>query len=423
MRQKVLRRLLLAFLLCICLKANALEYESYACAFSSNFFELNKLSNKSFDPTENTKQFQRICIQLLKSNFQVSSPKDISKAVENLKNSGDNAIFQNALKLFEANKGKSALDIIKKQCLSVEDASTLFFAETMKDKLRVKDLSAWDNGRIIELYRCAVGAGYIKQEEALTAVKPAVDFLAATYISWDDYFAHYFAGKQLTALYDGRYSSVLEGAKQAYAATKGKINYGEVPLQNPKNISEKAGILLELAYEPSPSGNQWESVQKLVKSKKILDSRDLTAVQNIKKKFPDVPCIEFLEVEIQFRQKAYRKTLNLCSHLAELIDAAPKDSALFQQIQLTYAKAALKVSKPAIAEKALAKLPESAAKTGEFLETEGRLFAELCGTSSDYDKNEEYKKLANESFKAAEKTGHRLPQDIKDWMKVNGVRS
>ena len=251
MKQKVLRRLLLAFLLCTCLKASALEYESYACAFSSNFFELNKLSNKSFDPTDNAKQFQRICIQLLKSNFQVSSPKDISKAVENLKNDGDNAIFQHAVKLFEANKGKSALDIIKKQCLSVEDASTLFFAETMKDKLRVKDLSAWDNGRIIELYRCAVGAGYIKQEEALLAVKPAVDFLTATYISWDDYFAHYFAGKQMSSLYEGKYSSAFEASKQAYMLSKGKINYGEVPLKNPKNLQSSANTIVDLTYEPS----------------------------------------------------------------------------------------------------------------------------------------------------------------------------
>ncbi len=423
MKQKVKHWLLYALIFCICFQANALEYESYACAFSSNFFELNKLSHTNFDPTDNTKQLQRICIQLLKSNFQVSSPKDIAKSVENLKNNGSNAVFQTAVKLFESNKGKSPLEIIKSRCLSVEDASTLFFAETMQPKLRVKDLSAWDSGRIIELYRCAVGAGYIKKEAALLELKPVIDSLVVTYISWDDYFAHYFAGKQLNSLYDGKYSSVLEGARQAYNATKGKINYGEVPLQNSKNIPDKAGIILELAYEPSPSGNQWESVQKLVKSKKILDNRDLTSVQNLKKKFPDVPCIEFLEVEIQFRQRAYRKTVNLCSHLAEITDNAPKDSPLFQQIQLTYAKAAIKVSKPAIAEKALAKLPESASKTGEFLETEGRLFAELCGTASDYDKNEEYKKLANESFKAAEKTGHRLPQDIKDWMKVNGVRS
>ena len=99
------------------------------------------------------------------------------------------------------------------------------------------------------------------------------------------------------------------------------------------------------------------------------------------------------------------------------------DPPLFQQIQLTYAKSAIKISKPAAAEKALEKLPESFTKTGEFLETEGRLFVELCGTSSDYDKNEDYKKRAHESFKAAEKAGIRLPQDIKDWMRLNGVRS
>ena len=403
--------------------ANALDYEKYACAFSSNFFELNKLSHKTFDPTNNTKQLQRTCIQLLKSNFQVSSPKDITKAVENLKNSGDNAAFQAAVKLFETNKGKSTLDIIKSQCMQVKDASTLFFAETMKDKLRVKDLSAWDNGRIIELYRCAVGAGYIKQEEAVLAIKPVIDFLISTYFSWDDYFAHYFVGRQLCSLYDGKYSSALATGRQTYNLTKGKINYGEVPLKNGKNASSSASIILDLAYEPSPSGNQWESVQKLISSKKVLDSRDLTSVQNIQKKFPDVPCIEYLEVEIQFRQKAYRKAFNLCTHLTELTEKAPADSQLFQQIQLTYAKSAIKISKPAAAEKALAKMPESAAKNGEFLETEGRLFVELCGTSSDYDKNEEYKKLANESFKAAEKTGYRLPQDIKDWMRLNGVRS
>ncbi len=423
MKQKVRHWLLLALLMHTCFFAAAIDYESYACAFSSNFFELHKLTHASFNPAENAKQLQRTCIQLLRSNFQVSSPKDITKAAENLKNNGDNAAFQTAVKLFETNKGKSTLDIIKSQCLPVKDASTLFFAETMKDKLRIKDLSAWDNGRIIELYRCAVGAGYISQENAVEAIKPVIDYLYSTYTSWDDYFAHYFAGKQMSALYEGKYASALEAGKQAYNITKGKINYGEVPLKNEKNTATGAGIILDLTYEPSPSGNQWESVQKLVSSKKTLDNRDLTSVQNLQKKFPDVPCIECLAVEIQFRQRAYRKAFNLGTHLAELTAGAPSDSPLFQQIQLTYAKSAIKISKPAAAEKALEKLPESFTKTGEFLETEGRLFVELCGTSSDYDKNEDYKKRAHESFKAAEKAGIRLPQDIKDWMRLNGVRS
>ena len=403
--------------------ANALDYEKYACAFSSNFFEQHKLTHTSFNPAENAKQIQRTCIQLLKSNFHVSSPKDIAKAAEDLKNSGDNAAFQTAVKLFETNKGKSTLEIIKTQCLTVQDASTLFFAETMRDKLRTRDLSAWDNGRIIELYRCAVGAGYISQENAIEAIKPVIDFLISTYFSWDDYFAHYFAGKQMSSLYEGKYSSAFEASKQAYMLSKGKINYGEVPLKNPKNLQSSANTIVDLAYEPSPSGNQWESVQKLVSSKKTLDNRDLLSVQNIQKKFPEVPCIDYLEVEIQFRQKAYRKAFNLNTHLAEITTKAPADSPLFQQIQLTYAKSAIMISKPAVAEKVLAKLPESASKTGEFLETEGRLFVELYGTSSDYDKNEEYKKHAAESFKAAEKTGHRLPQDVKNWMKLNGVSS
>lgn len=423
MKQKVRRLFLLAFFMNILCALNALEYEKYSMAFSSIFFELNKLPQENFNPSENAKQFQRTCIQLLKSNFKVYSPKDINKSVENLKNNGDNSVFQAALKLFESNTGKSTLDIIKSQCLSVEDASTLFFVETMKDKMRIKDLSAWDKGRIIELYRCAVGAGYIKQEEAVNAIKPVIDSLMETYIDWDDFIAHYLAGKQLSSLYDGKYSSVFERSRQAYTQTKAKINYGEVPLKNSKNIPPKTSIILDLAYKPSPSGNQWESVQKLVKSKKKLNNRDLISVQKIKKKFPNIPCIEYLEVEIQFSQKAYRKALNLCSHLAEITEKAPADSPLFQQIQLTYAKSAIKVSKPAIAENALSKLPESISETGEFLETEGRLFIELCGTSSSYDKNEEYKKLAHESFKKAEKNGYRLPQDIKNWMKTNGVRS
>ena len=64
--------------------------------------------------------------------------------------------------------------------------------ETEKEKMRIKDLSAWDNGRLIELYRLAVGAGYINKADALTAAKPSIDLLAKTYTSWDDYFAHYF---------------------------------------------------------------------------------------------------------------------------------------------------------------------------------------------------------------------------------------
>ncbi|NLK46673.1 MAG: DUF1266 domain-containing protein [Treponema sp.] len=423
MKQKVRTLFLFAFFLQVCFPILSLEYESYACAFSSNFIEIYKLSHLEFDPAVDSKQMQRLCVQLLKSSFQVSSSKDISKAAENIKTKGANESFQESIKLFEENKNKSTLDIIKSLYMDVGESSNLFFAETIKDKMRIKDLSAWDNGRLIELYRCAVGAGYINKEDAVSAIKPAVDFLVKTYENWDDYFAHYFIGKQFTMLHEGKYSSSFELCLKAYTITKGKINYGKIPLKKTSTEISKSNIILDLAYTPSPSGRQWESVQELASSKKVLNNRDLTAVKNLKKKFPNVPCIEFMEISILFRQKAYRKTLNLCYNLEETTNNSPKDSPLYQQIQLTYAKAALKVSKPAIAEKALSKLPESVFSTAEYLETEGRLYMELYGTSSSYDKNEEYKKLAEKSFTAAEKAGFKLPQDIKNWLRSNGIRS
>lgn len=423
MKQKVKRWLLASAFLQILFFANALEYESYACAFSSNIIETYKLSHTDFDPTGGTKQLQRTCIQLLKSNFQVSFPKDLQKAAENIKKNGDNAVFQKSMQLFAANKDKSSLDIIKSKCLSVEEASDLFFVETEKEKMRIKDLSAWDNGRLIELYRLAVGAGYINKADALTAAKPSIDLLAKTYTSWDDYFAHYFVGKQFCALYSGKYLSAFESGKQAYNLSKSKINYAALPLKNGSAKQENAAFIVELCYKPSPTGTQWESVQKLSAPGKTLDARDLTTVQNIKKKFASVPCIDFMEVLIRFRQKSYRKVLNLCVSLDEITKDAPKDSQLYQQIQYTHAKSALKVSKPDLAQKILGNLPESASRTSDYLETQGRLYMELCGTSSSYDKNEEYKKLAKETFDAAAKAGFKIPQEIKDWLKLNGVRS
>ena len=398
------------------------SYSDYACVFSSNFIELSAgLSHKTFNPTTSNTNTVRICQNALRTNFGISNTKQIKEKVLEIKKNGDSAIFRHLQGFLKKYPTLTVEQIAQKECLTVLQTSQLYFVSSFSSIVGEKALDAWENARLIALYRFSLGAKLISEQEALNAIKPFVDALKKDCASWEDFWARFFIGRQFNGLEQLKYQNYLSTSRQAYQQSQKKINFEEF-LFTPTQIAKNSAVKMEeIGYRPTGNAKNFEQAQKLIQGHHIFSERDRTSIEKLKKDFSNLPCVLHLELSVDFATKAYRKAINNAQNIDNILKecgANGENNDFYNEIFYLYAESALALQKCDRANYAISQIAEEEKKTGKFLELQGRILRNSIGTSPDYDENLEMRKKAAENFKLAQKKGIKLNAETQEWLKI-----
>ena len=199
----------------------------YATAFSSILTEINKFEVTAFYHGESATER---CKFILKDSWNITNYDQLMAQVLDLMANGQNKSYTFLSELVDKNKGLSPIEIIKKECLTSYEGVRLFYVCQVKDRLGILGINAWDYARCLNLLRWGISAGYITEEEALQHAEAAVDFLTQQYQTWDDFFAHYIAGRQFFAVTEGKAKEYAQAAVESCKNVMKKINFDNLPL-------------------------------------------------------------------------------------------------------------------------------------------------------------------------------------------------
>ncbi len=398
------------------------SYSDYACVFSSNFMELSAgLSHQTFNPATANANTIRICQNALRTNFGVSNTKQIAETAEDIKKTGDSATYKKLHAMLKKYPGQTVEQIAQKECLTVLQTSQLYFVAAFSPILGEKALDAWDNARLIALYRFSLGAKLISEQDALAAVKPMVDALKKDCANWEDFWARYLIGRQFSGLEQLKYEGFLSTSRQAYQQSQKKINFEEYAF-TPTPAATKAAVKMEqTGYHPAGKAKTFEQAQRLLQPGHVFAERDRATIEKLKKDFAELPCVLYMELSVDYAAKAYRKAINhaqIIDGILKTAGAKGDSNQLYNDIFYLYAESALALQKCDRASYAITRLGSAEKKSGKFMELQGRILRMSIGTSPDYDENLAMAKKAAESFRLAQKNGVKLNAETQEWLKI-----
>ncbi len=398
------------------------SYSEYACAFTSNFIELSAgLSHKTFNPATENANTVRICQNALRTNFGVSNTKQIKETADAIRRSGDSAAFKKFQALLKKYPNAAVEQIAQKECLTVLETSQLYFTAAFSSVLGEKALDAWDNARLIALYRFSLGAKLISEQDALNAVKPMVDALKKDCASWEDFWARYLIGRQFSGLEQVKYESYLSTGRQAWQQSQKKINFEEYAFTPAQTAAKNAVKMEQTGYHPTGKAKSFEQAQKLLQPNHVFAERDRATIEKLKKDFGELPCVLHMELSVDYAVKAYRKAMNNAQIIDGILkagNAGSSKNSLYNDIFYIYAESALALQKCDRASYAITRISKDEKESGKFLELQGRILRMSVGTSPDYDENLALSKKAAESFKLAQKKGAKLSAETQEWLKI-----
>ena len=289
MKKTVTFIILLSFFGCVFAQTweQLTDLEKYAVAFSSNLFEINKENHFDFSNISYADEGKSI----LKKSWGITDYKSLVDNFNDLEESGHSGAYDKLLALLKKYKGKSVLEIAHVENLDVIQTTRLYYVEKMKDVLGSHGIEAWDEGREITTIRWGIGAGYISYDEAVSLIEPVVERIKKNYVSWDDYMAHYIAGRGFYALYSSDYKSMAENAIKAAENSRKSIPYQEIKFSGINADKKHKMTFIQSVYNPKPDALKWEEVQKLYD--KTPDVQVLASLEELEAGFPECKGITF----------------------------------------------------------------------------------------------------------------------------------
>ena len=239
---------------------------------------------------------------------------DIPKTAEDIKKTGDSATYKKLHAMLIKYPGQTVEQIAQKECLTVLQTSQLYFVAAFSPILGEKALDAWDNARLIALYRFSLGAKLISEQDALAAVKPMVDALKKdcaytrpcilSYANWEDFWARYLIGRQFSGLEQLKYEGFLSTSRQAYQQSQKKINFEEYAF-TPTPAAIKAAVKMEqTGYHPAGKAKTFEQAQRLLQPGHVFAERDRATIEKLKKDFAELPCVLYMELRDLKKQRS-----------------------------------------------------------------------------------------------------------------------
>ena len=315
------------------------EMEQYAIAFSSNLFELNKYfqldytNNTYFNGKRPSKDDRRKSVE---GGWSIKDHDTLVETIESLNSWGHSGSYDEILSYIKKYPGKTAIEIGELQNLSVLGVSRIYFIQKMDGILGKHGIEAWDDGRALTLLRWGIYLGYIDYEEAMALSIPIVNKIRDNYSSWEDFMAHYIAGRCFWGLSDSDYKNLAEASVKAAKNTR-----AYVPCEKLYFTSEYADIehkmtLDDCYYTPSSEALVWEKVQKLYQEEQ--DKGTLRELRKLEIEHPEISNIVFywhLGMLIDFNGYT-EETLNYIENHLNYVDSLPEDDGVYVNTQYFY---------------------------------------------------------------------------------------
>lgn len=387
--------------------------EKYACAFSSNLLYINKLSVGTFDPR--TWNGDKKSKEILKDSWNITSREDLLEALETLTSGGQAGSFKELHSLIAAHPGKSLMGIACEQGLSILETNRLFFVNTMAQRLGSHGLSAWDDGRCLNLIRWSLAADYIDHNEAVELALPFVEKIESSYSSWEDFISHYIIGRGFFGLEENTYGTLQKEALSAALGVDEFMCVNTIYMKGSATNKNPVLSFLDAIYFPSQQAIDWESVVALA-SKDEYEEEDSTIAATLLEKNPDHAGIALLNLEILMQRNQYQKAVTFQQEYEARIQGLPSSSSVLKYFRLYQMTLALYANDLDSVLQTYRKLPVELQQQGDFLFLCGLAYVQRMSASADEGANRVYAQTAFSYFSKADGAGFELPEDIKNWM-------
>ncbi len=387
------------------------ELEKYAVAFSSNLFELNQENHFDFSNQSEAKEGK----QILKDSWGITDYESLIENFNTLEESGHSGAYDTLLALLVKYKKKTVLEIAHEENLDIIQTTRLYYVAKMKDLLGSHGIEAWDQGREITTLRWGIGAGYISYDEAIKLIEPVVEKIKKNYVSWDDYMAHYIAGRGFYALFASNYTVLGEKAIEA-----AKKSSKSIPIKELKFSAEDADKMHVMnfdkcIYKPTKEALKWENVQKLYNQNP--SEQVLASLEKLENDFPDCKGITFYWHLDLLRKYTDSKTIaDYIEENTAYWSKLPSEDEVSVNTKYVYMYALNDINQPQKAIDVFETLPDSVKKNVYvYYQYACSYYILSFQTPVDSEKNI-YQARAVNAFKQCEKMGLQLNDYVKNWI-------
>ena len=278
----------------------------YACAFSSNLISANGHSLytfKIYDSNDNM-------ISTLESGWDCHNIQDVLDEIETLSTGGHHGSYNKMKAMLEDNPDKSVMDIARDYMLDNRDIMRLYFVQEMKDRLGEHGIEAWDDGRSICLLRWAAEAGWISQEEAFERTKPITARIRNSYSSWEDFMAHYIAGRGFFTLTDLNVESMQNSAFGFVEEFRNDDKFSTLPMLSEADNPNPILKLEDAFYTANAEAQRWNECWDYFNTEPD-NVRQLLIGQLWLSFYPDIPCVYMFNLRNYFALGKYSQSLPL----------------------------------------------------------------------------------------------------------------
>ncbi len=318
---------------------NIPEMEQYAIAFSSNLFELNGYFQLDFTNNiyfDGGRKFQYNRKKSMKESWSITDHDTLVNMIASLEEGLHSAAYKERLELIKKYPDKTPIEIGEIENLSVLAVTRLYFIQKMDGILGKHDIEAWDDGRALTLLRWGIFLGYIDYDEAMALSIPIVNKIRDNYVSWEDFMAHYIAGRCFWGLGDSDYKNLAEASVKAAKDTRAYVPYEKLVFTAENADFTHKMTLEDCYYKPTAKALQWEKVQKL--SQKKENSQMLEELTQLEAENPAITNIVFYwHLGMLITQKGYtEETLNYIEKHIKYVDSLPEDDEVYLNTQYFY---------------------------------------------------------------------------------------
>lgn len=393
------------------------EDEKYACAFSSNLISANNHSLytfKIYDSKDNM-------LASLQSSWDCHNIQDVLDEVEILTTAGQHSSYNKIKAMLEDNPGKTVLDIAREYMLDNRDIMRLYFVSEMKDILGEHGIEAWDEGRSICLLRWAAEAGWISQEEAFERTKPITAHIRNSYSSWEDFMAHYIAGRGFFALTDLNVPYMQNSALGYIEKFRTDDKFSRLPMLSVSANPNPVMQLEDAFYHPTEEAELWNKCWSFFKSDPD-DARDLLNGQLWLAVYPDIPCVHMLNIRRYFSLGKYSQSLPLfkaASHCFGVPDSSDlmAEGTLYDEFWYDWMILANNARKSldAIIAAGLVCRTDNLAVVAYNM---GLAYINYIGTAATQEQNNLYREKAAEQMKYAYQNGYDVSEGILEYLGI-----
>ena len=264
--------------------------------------DLAVFSDYDFCCTANTGD-GRNAADVLSADYVINSKEELLSVLENSHQKKLINNYKNFLNILNSKPEKNPVEIGLELCLSKPEISRLFFVRNMAERLGPNGISVLDDINKLVVLRLGIGAGYLTYEEAMDIAVPIADKVLNSYSSYEDFFAHYIAGREFDNIQYNIHVLIASTDIVIYELTEYRLPVDEIKFsgktENPLRIEYSL-------YNPSQDSMDmvWLRTFKISERKADVDE-GLEIINSYIKTFNDKSLVEDLYQQIKTVQPDY----------------------------------------------------------------------------------------------------------------------